>query len=115
MTSERQQLGARGEALAARWYEANGYEIVARNWRCRDGELDIIACRAREIIFCEVKTRSSDAFGAPAEAVTYAKRQRIRRLAARWLDEVSPVRARAIRFDVVAVMGDQLEVIEGAF
>lgn len=114
MTSRRQALGAHGESLAARWYVEHGYEVLARNWRCRDGELDLVVRRNRTIVFCEVKTRSSTAYGTPAEAVTHAKRQRIRRLAARWLEE-SPVRPSQIRFDVAAVLGRDLEVIEGAF
>lgn len=115
MTQARRQLGADGEALVAGWYEARGYEVVARNWRCRDGELDVIARNGRMFIFCEVKTRTSDAFGTPAEAVTRDKQQRLRRLAARWLDEDAPVRAREIRFDVAAVMGNVVEVFEAAF
>jgi putative endonuclease len=88
---------------------------VARNWRCRDGELDVVARQGRAMVFCEVKTRTSTAFGTPAEAVTYTKRARIRRLAARWLDEWSGPRPRQIRFDVAAVMDEQVEIIEGAF
>ena len=114
MTDARRALGARGEDAAAAWYTAAGYEIVARNWRCRDGELDLVVRRGRTLVFCEVKTRSSDRFGFPAEAVTRAKRTRIRHLAARWLDEAS-VHPREIRFDVVAVLDGQVEVIEGAF
>ena len=70
--------------------------------------------RQRTIVFCEVKTRTSDAFGLPVEAVTHEKRQRLRVLAAKWLDE-SPVRAKEIRFDIVAVLGGHLEVFVGAF
>ena len=114
MTSRRQALGAQGEALAAAWYEQQGYEVLARNWRCREGELDLVVCRARVIVFCEVKTRSSTAFGTPAEAVTHDKRRRLRSLAAKWL-EGAPVRPRQIRFDVAAVMGGRVDVIEGAF
>ena len=114
MSLARRALGVSGEDAAAAWYEANGYEVLARNWRCREGELDLIVRRARTIVFCEVKTRSSVRFGAPAEAVTHEKRQRIRVLAARWLTE-SPVRPREIRFDVAAVLGDAVEVVEGAF
>jgi putative endonuclease len=97
------------------WYEAHGYEVVARNWRCREGELDLVARQGRVFVFCEVKARTTDAFGAPAEAVTRTKRARIRRLAARWLDEAAPVRPLQIRFDVVAILDGQLEVLEGAF
>jgi putative endonuclease len=114
VTARRQALGAKGEAQAARWYQAHGYEVVARNWRCRDGEIDLIVRLRRTIVFCEVKTRTSDAYGHPAEAVTRAKRERLRHLAARWLEE-SPIRPVGIRFDVAAVLDGHLEVIEGAF
>jgi putative endonuclease len=114
MTPRRQALGARGEAMAADWYEANGYQIVARNWRCREGEIDLIARRGSTLVFCEVKTRTSDAYGIPAESVTRTKQLRIRRLASAWLDE-APSRGSDIRFDVVAILAGQLEVIEGAF
>ena len=111
----RRALGASGEAAAAAWYEAKGYEVVARNWRCRDGELDLVVRLGRLIVFCEVKTRSSDAFGAPVEAVTRTKRTRLRHLAARWLDTECPVRPREIRFDVASVLRGEVEVLEGAF
>ncbi len=88
--------------------------MLARNWRCRDGELDLVLRRGRTVVFCEVKTRSSDAFGTPAEAVTRAKRARIRHLAARWLDGC-PFRPTGIRFDVAAVTPAGIEVLEGAF
>ncbi len=114
MTLGRRRLGTRGEDLAAAWYEAQGYEVLDRNWRCRLGELDLVVRRGRTVVFCEVKARSSDAFGSPAEAVTPAKRQRIRHLAARWLEEGRP-RPAEIRFDVVGVLRGQVEVIEGAF
>jgi len=66
------------------------------------------------VVICEVKTRRTAAFGVPAEAVTPAKQARIRRLAARWLAE-SDVRAREVRFDVVAILAGEVEVIEAAF
>ena len=114
MTSARRELGARGEDRVAAWYEANGYSIVDRNWRCRQGELDLVARRGRVVVFCEVKTRSSTAFGAPVEAVTRSKQARLRVLAARWLED-SDLVAREIRFDVASVLDGQLEVLEGAF
>jgi len=110
-----QRLGRAGEALAADWYTAQGYGVLARNWRCRDGELDLVVARGRFVVFCEVKTRSSERFGTPAEAVTRQKQMRIRRVAARWIDEAAPGPPRAIRFDVACVMHDTVEVIEGAF
>ncbi len=115
MTTARRALGASGEDAAAAWYEANGYEVVARNWRCRQGELDLVARRGRTFVFCEVKTRTTTAFGAPVEAVTRTKQARIRVLAARWLSEDGKVAARDIRFDVASVLADAVEVLEGAF
>ena len=114
MKPTRREVGSNGEKVAAEWYEAHGYEVVDRNWRCREGELDLVVRAGRLFVFCEVKARTSDAFGAPVEAITYEKRRRIRHLAARWIEE-SPVRPAEIRFDVVAVLGDQIEVIPGAF
>ncbi len=116
MTDGRRALGAAGEDVAANWYVSNGYEIVARNWRCKDGELDLIVRSGRTYVFCEVKTRSSDRFGAPVEAVTRDKQKRIRRLAARWLQEGAPGPAKDIRFDVASVRGPRnVEILEGAF
>ncbi len=114
MTSARRELGEWGEGRVAAWYEANGYTVVDRNWRCRQGELDLVARRGRVVVFCEVKTRSSTAFGAPVEAVTRTKQARLRVLAARWLEN-SDVVAREIRFDVASVLDGQVEVLEGAF
>ena len=117
----RLDLGARGEDLAAGWYAAQGYEVLARNWRCREGELDLVVSRDRRVVFCEVKTRRGTGFGLPAEAVTGEKQRRLRRLATRWLAEQSPARGLAeLRFDVACVTlqagsAPDLEVIEGAF
>ena len=77
-------LGRRGEKLAADHLIASGFEIVDRNWRCSQGEIDIIATKNSELVFVEVKTRSSLAFGHPLEAITVAKLARLRRLAAAW-------------------------------
>ncbi|MBI2711225.1 MAG: YraN family protein [Actinobacteria bacterium] len=109
------RVGVDGEDLAAAWYVAAGYEVLARNWRCRLGELDLVVARGREVVFCEVKSRSSVAFGVPAEAVTHAKRQRLRHLAAQWLEDAAPFRPGGIRFDVASVLRGEIEVIEGAF
>ncbi len=114
MSDHRRALGAAGEEAATQWYLERGYDVLARNWRCRSGEIDLILRRGRTLVVCEVKTRSSDAFGAPVEAVGRDKRVRLRHLAARWLEE-SGVRPGEIRFDVVSVLAGHLEVIEGAF
>jgi len=111
-------LGATGEDRAEAWYRAHGYEVLDRNWRCRDGELDLVLRQGRTVVFCEVKARSSEAYGSPAEAVNPAKQARLRRLAARWLAEHRPAlgsRPVDIRLDVAAVLGDQLEIMESAF
>jgi len=89
--------------------------VLAKNWRCREGELDLILANGRLYVFCEVKTRTSTAFGAPVEAVTRDKQRRLRHLAARWLEEDAPARAREIRFDVASVLAGEIEVLEGAF
>ena len=96
-----------------------GYEVLDRNWRRREGELDLIIRRGRSIVFCEVKTRSSNRFGAPIEAITRVKQLRIRALAARWLGE-STLSAGDLRFDVASVMIERgtdpvIDVLEGAF
>ena len=114
MTRQRQTLGARGEALVADWYLERGYSILDRNWRCRTGELDLVVTNRTEVVFCEVKTRSSTAFGLPVEAVTRAKQRRLRQLAAEWISQAER-RPRRVRFDVAGVLGDQIDVIEGAF
>ncbi len=113
--TDRRRLGADGEAAVAAWYTDQGYEVLDRNWRCRDGELDLVLALGRVFVFCEVKTRTSTEFGIPAEAVTRAKQGRLRRLAARWLEEAAPRRPREIRFDVASVLHGGIEVIEGAF
>ncbi len=110
----RRDLGASGEQRVAEWYRSSGYEVVARNWRCPLGELDLVLRRGELVVVCEVKTRTSTAFGAPVEAVTRAKQARLRRAAARWLEE-GPHRARLVRFDVASVLGGAVEVVEEAF
>ncbi len=114
MTQARRALGTSGEEAVAAWYTSQGYEVVERNWRCRDGELDLIVRRGRTFVFCEVKTRTSDAFGAPVEAVTRSKQVRLRHLAARWLED-APLRPTEIRFDVASVLAGEIEELEGAF
>lgn len=117
----RLDLGARGEDLAAAWYTSRGYTVLGRNWRCREGELDLVVGRERSVVFCEVKTRTGAGFGIPAEAVTYAKQRRLRRLATRWLGERRPAGGFAdVRFDVACVTmraggPPDVEVIEAAF
>ena len=106
-TSRRQALGRFGEDLACRYLVGLGYEILARNWRCTAGEIDIVAVDDGCLVVCEVKTRTSMAFGPPEEAVTWRKARRLRSLSRHWLAERAAcedaVRFPAIRVDVVAV------------
>lgn len=104
MSRARQRLGASGEDAAARFYRRHGYEVLARNWRVKEGELDLICRRDGEIVFVEVKTRSSSRFGTGAEAVTPHKQRRLRHLAVLWLRQ-SGVRSRRLRFDVIDIDG----------
>jgi len=97
-------VGRFGEDLAARHLTAAGLQVLDRNWRCRDGELDIVALDGAVLAFVEVKTRSSVAFGDPTEAIDPAKASRLRRVALRWLAEHPERRTRELRFDVVAVV-----------
>lgn len=89
--------------------------MLDRNWRDgRHGEIDLVVARDATIVFCEVKARRSAAYGTPAEAVTPAKQARIRRLGAAWL-AAHVGSYREVRFDVVAILAGELEVIEAAF
>lgn len=96
-------LGRRGEELAAQHLTAAGLAIVERNWRCSHGEIDIVARDGDELVFVEVKTRSSLAFGHPLEAITAVKLARLRRLAAAWCS-AHPGSYDRIRLDAVAVI-----------
>jgi len=103
MTIQRRAVGAYGERMAERHLVAQGLVVLARNWRCAEGEVDLILRDGEDVVFCEVKTRQGDQFGTPAEAIGPAKVRRLRRLAALWLDQ-SSVRPKEVRFDVVAVL-----------
>jgi putative endonuclease len=88
--------------------------VIERNWRCPHGEIDLIVARHGVIVFCEVKARAGDGFGGPEGAVDHRKQQRVRRLAALWLADRRPGRVE-VRFDVAAVVGAKVRVIEDAF
>ena len=104
-------LGRRGEAIAARHLVAAGLSIVERNWRCAQGEIDLVARDGDELVFVEVKTRSGVGFGHPLEAITASKLARLRRLAAAWC-EAHPGDHDRIRIDAVAVIAPSLGPIE---
>lgn len=100
-------LGTRGEDLAVAELERGGLRVVARNWRCRWGEIDIVATEEvggrTTVVFCEVKCRSGLGFGDPLEAITFAKIRKLRQLAAEWL-AVTGARPAAVRIDAVGVV-----------
>jgi putative endonuclease len=103
-TLTRAELGALGERLAVDHLIGQGWTILARNWRCRYGELDVIAAdpAARTVVFVEVKTRTGDGFGGLAYAVPEAKVRRLRRLAGLWLTDQDTSWA-TLRIDVIGV------------
>ena len=100
------ELGRRGEDLAVTCLEKSGLTVLDRNWRCTEGELDIVATDdgAITVVFCEVKTRSGVGFGTPFEAVTQGKRRKLRRLGLLWLSENRVKAYPVVRFDVVGVL-----------
>jgi len=102
----RAALGRYGEQLACRYLSDNGFTILERNWRCARGEIDIIARDAGTLVVCEVKTRSSELFGAPFEAVTRHKLRRLRRLAMLWLEAQVPKERAGVslRIDIISIL-----------
>ena len=100
---DRRQLGRYGEAYAARYLVESGMVVLDRNWRCDAGEIDLVLRDGRVLVVCEVKTRSSQAFGSPLEGVTDRKAARLRRLAARWLAD-HRLRPDDVRIDLVGVL-----------
>lgn len=115
MSTARQLLGRDGEDRAAAAYESAGFNIVERNWRVREGEIDLIAARAGVLVFCEVKTRSSDRFGSALESVDWRKCRQVRSVARLYLASAGSHRAPVVRFDVAAVTPQGVEIIEAAF
>jgi putative endonuclease len=114
----RRAPGDAGLDLAARWYEGQGYEVLERNWRRREGEVDLIVRRGATVVFVDVETRATGQYGTGTESAAPAKQRRIRRLAGRWLSELTPAVGRSrveARFDVVSITAGQVDVIENAF
>jgi putative endonuclease len=117
--SDRGRTGLAGEDATLRWYLDHGYEVMARNWRCPLGELDLVLSRAGLLVFCEVKTRRGSGFGGGFDAVGVRKQRKLRQLAEVFLltRRIRPSRA---RFDVASVLltdgrGAAVEVFEDAF
>ena len=98
-------LGKSGEQAAADYLTSRGLRILDRNWRSADGEIDIVAAERHVLVVCEVKSRTSTRYGSPLEAVSRAKRARLRRLAVQWLN-AQGVRFDQVRIDVVGLVYD---------
>jgi putative endonuclease len=102
---DRRSLGEVGEALVARYLTERGARVLERNWRCLEGELDLVVVEPDGVVVAvEVKTRRGVGFGDPVEAVTPVKQQRLRRLLAQWLRQHPDVSAASLRIDVVGVL-----------
>jgi putative endonuclease len=120
---ERPAIGERGERAALERYVRSGYRVVARNWRCRLGEIDLVLARDAVLVVCEVKARRGAGLGGPFEAVTARKQEKLRRLAQAFLLSESRALAgmgvRDVRFDVASVTiangGAVVHVYEDAF
>jgi len=100
------RLGRNGEQAAVDYLERAGLRILDRNWRCAEGEIDIVAAELRVLVICEVKTRSGTRYGSPLEAITRSKRARLRRLAIRWL-VAHGVLFDEVRIDVIGLVTDE--------
>ena len=111
-------LGSYGERIAAQRMVADGMVLLDRNWRCEAGEIDLVLRDGQVLVICEVKTRTSTAFGTPLEAIDQRKLDRLRRLAARWL-RVHDCHPDDVRIDMVGVLAPpglpvEIEHVEGA-
>ena len=102
-TDPRRALGDYGERLAERYLRERGLAVIDRNWRCARGELDLVARDGDCLVFCEVKTRRTERFGAPVEAVDRRKAARLRRLASAWL-QAHDEHAGHVRIDVIGIL-----------
>jgi len=105
--ADKDELGRAGEQRAARHLEDLGYEILARNWRTSGGELDLVAATADELVVVEVKTRRSELFGHPFEAVGDRKKARLWRLSMAWIAAHRDLaQGRRLRIDAIGLIGD---------
>ncbi len=105
---DKKELGKFGERMAAEYLVLNGYQIVAQNFKCRLGEVDIIGKKDNKIVFFEVKTRTSDQFGLPREAITETKKDHIRKVAAVYM-MWEKVTNYEVAFDVIEVYCNHIE------
>lgn len=111
----RRKEGAYYENLVAEYLKTQGYEILEKNYRCRIGEIDLIAKEGETLVFVEVKYRRDDKMGDPKEAVNQKKQKKISMTASYYLMRECGRMDIPCRFDVAAVLGDQIEVVKNAF
>ena len=102
------------EQLVARWYEKQGFTVIAMNWTMRGGELDVVVRQGSLIVVCEVKARATEEFGSPLEAMTALKQQRVRRAGYAFVRQLGELGV-TLRFDIASVLGTQLEIYEDSF
>ena len=118
MTDSRKKLGEKGEEIAIGFLKKNKYKILSKNYRCPFGEIDIIAQQGKVLSFIEVKTRSSEIFGAPQEAIHLQKQKKISRVALAFIQRYR-LEDRAARFDVITIKlspdGYTVDLIQNAF
>lgn len=112
--NNKREMGSRYETLAASFLEQRGYRIVERNYRCRIGEIDLIAMDKGYLVFVEVKYRKTSSFGMPVEAVNLKKRKIISKVAQAYIASKG-MSGVSVRFDIVAVLGETVTVYENAF
>jgi len=111
----KRKLGSAEESVAVSFLENAGYEIIERNFRCRQGEIDIIAADGDILCFVEVKFRSNDYAGSPGEAINLRKQQTIYRVAEYYLYKKGISYDAPCRFDAVVIIGDDITLIKDAF
>lgn len=111
----KRKIGDEYEQMAVIYLRKHGYRIKERNFRCKFGEVDIIAEKGKYLVFIEVKFRSSNVYGTPAEAVNYAKQRRISNVASFYLYKNKYPADTPVRFDVAAISEEGIRIIENAF
>jgi len=114
MSKQRINLGRRGEEISVEFLRKQGYKIMDRNYRCPQGEIDIVAKDKDVLCFVEVKTRRTEKYGLPAEAVNCHKQEKLARVALTYLKEKN-ISQQELRFDVVSVYPDRIEIMKDAF
>ena len=115
MKKNTRRTGSQYEKLAGAYLERCGYRVVAYNYRCRMGEIDLVAWHGAYLVFIEVKYREDANCGTPMEAVGYQKQRKISRTAMDYCRKYHIIPDTPCRFDVVAIQGDKIEIIENAF